>query len=529
MGPVVARSWLACLAMVCAACSLVVDFPDHPPAQETQDGGLDGGPRLDSSADARGDTQAPAPDSSDGTSCKTHAGCDSDQLCCPNMIGALECVATGVLGCIDCGLGCSDPRAPNCSNSRTCECVAGTNKGCDQGQMCNGSGPTATCGECAGDADCAMKEGKTFCEAGKCVACRGSLGCSGRTPICSNNTCIGCDDSAPATSCPAGLTCSPGLGCGGCKADQAIVGANGCMPESTTPICKADSAGLTTCQACTTNTECKFQGGQGYCATGRCSNICDGDSPPGNNGCVTPAKPLCKPASNVAGGYDCAACVEADCTPTNQRCATAGTKAGSCVQCLTSADCKSGLAPVCDATTFACRARTAADCVAPTPVLSGAGECVECTLPQHCAGSAKGTICVAGKNVCGQCNSNADCPAAAPTCNPTTSLCELGCTASVCLAQPVAKLCNAVTNQCVQCATDAQCPVGATPLCSSGFCAGCDAVAGTVGAVDALCDNKTRGTSCVRAGMYKGWCAQCGAGIGTCLGNQSCTAALVCQ
>jgi hypothetical protein len=538
MGPV-ARSWLASVAVFFSACSLVVDFPDKVP----EDAGLDAAPGT---RDAAGDVvtadvrpDRSAPEAGPGQTCGKDTDCDTNELCC-NVNNAMSCVDTNVQRCTACNAGCDSPRAPNCGQ-RVCECVPGTGKACDPGQTCDNAGAMPRCVECTGDNDCAMVAGKPFCDNEKCVQCkRGAMadsssddvGCGdARTPICGpDRTCIGCDDSLPATKCPGTLVCSPGLGCGGCKADQPIIVANGCAQESS-PICKSVD-NLTQCVPCTTNVECKFAEGQGYCAGGRCSNKCDGDGQLGANGCTNPAAPFCKLATGVPGGYDCAGCVAADCS-NGTYCATAGAKAGACVQCRTNADCpQNGLAPICDQTSFTCRARAMTDCAATpaTPILSPTGTCVQCVNDTQCTG---GLHCSPTKNTCVQCATFADCPATAPTCNPTTNVCEAGCSELLCMGQAVAKHCNAAMTQCVQCRTSLDCPVSATPLCNAaGACVACTAMPGTTPAVDALCDAKTRGTQCVRTGANTGKCGACGPGTGTlvCPLPQACEpATLLCQ
>jgi hypothetical protein len=51
--------------------------------------------------------------------------------------------------------------------------------------------------------------------------------------------------------------------------------------------------------------------------------------------CLDPAQPICDPAS-----HQCRGCVAADCSGSKPVCATSGTAAGSCVQCLVESDCK---------------------------------------------------------------------------------------------------------------------------------------------------------------------------------------------
>ncbi|HEX5657329.1 MAG TPA: hypothetical protein VFX59_09040 [Polyangiales bacterium] len=542
--------------MFIAACSLVVDFPDQAASpDQDRDSGLDARVDRDDGGDVetRDATADGSRQDSSRAECAKDTDCNSDQLCCSDQ-NVLACVPANVTSCTACGVGCTEPSAPNCG-ARVCECVKDTGKGCDPGQTCDSTGGTSRCVECANDNDCAGVTGKPLCDlaSNKCVQCKrgdnldssaDDVGCSEvRSPICGpSNTCIGCDDTVAASKCPGMTVCSPGLGCGGCKADVPTVGLNGCTQESA-PICRASESGLTLCQACTTNAECKFAEGQGYCANGRCSNKCDGDAVLGPNGCTAAAAPFCKPASNVPGGYDCAACSPADCT-NGTFCATTGSKAGSCVQCRMNIDCpQNGLAPICDATSFTCRARTMADCVAPTPFLSTtgatAGTCVECGSNDQCAASAKGPFCNTATGNCGACATSANCPATTPTCDTATNTCVVGCTLAVCAMQPVAKFCNTAMTACVQCNTSLDCPVEPSPtpapLCAAGACVPCTQYPGSNAERDAACYTKTTGARCFRqantmSNAYVGLCGICEPGQGQCTGAATCSpTSFVCQ
>lgn len=508
------RSWLACALVICAACSAIVDFPDKAPPTEDPDSGMDSGSADAASdalvdarrSDAAGDAQQ---DSGPPMTCATNANCDSNQLCCPSE-GTNKCVGISSRGCTACNQACDNAAAPNCG-ARVCECVMGTGKGCEPGQLCVGQGPTARCVECTIDADCAAKGGSAQCIDSKCAQCtRGAMldsadddvGCSGATPICGElNTCIGCNDATPATQCPGDAKCTPGLGCAGCKLNTPIGLANNGCPDGL-PICRTGSTGLE-CGKCLTNLDCKYVEGQGYCheLTGLCSNKCDPDAT-GPNGCATAAAPFCKPAPTVPGGYDCAPCASGDCTG-GKFCATAGNSAGSCVQCRDNADCpQNGLSPVCDASTNTCRARTMADCAAPTPYIDTTGVCVECTNKSHCDMNPKGPWCSAARRVCGQCSTDVECPGAKPVCNPTTSICEIGCLGVACPTHPEAPFCDQAKMYCVQCLSSTNCSAAAAPICNpAGTCVACTS--------DSSCMAKTAGSFCVSSGPRIGECAAC--------------------
>jgi hypothetical protein len=530
------RSWLACVLVVCSACSAIVDFPDKAPSR-TPDGSIDGG--LMDAAMAMIDARRPGSgddarvDTGTAVDCTRNTDCSSSELCCPVM-GSNECVATNVERCTSCNQGCNSPAAPNCG-ARVCECVAGTGKGCEAGQLCVGQGAAAKCVECTTNAECAQKGGATQCVDSKCVQCsRGAMldssdddvGCSGATPICGEtNTCVGCNDAAPATQCPGDGMCTPGLPCGGCKLNTPIgLSSNGC-PDGN-PICKTIN-GAQQCAGCVNNLDCKFVEGQGYCheLTGLCSNKCDPDGATGANGCVTPGAPYCKPAAGVPGGYDCAACTAGDCT-VGKFCATAGNHAGSCVQCRDSSDCNpNGLSPVCDASTNTCRARTMADCAAPTPYLDGTFTCVECINDDPCR--PMGKVCNLALRRCAQCSDDMQCSPAKPTCDQTTGTCKTGCSALTCTAlYPVlAPQCSDDLTSCVQCKASSNCNGDPTkPICSvAGTCVACDLLMPIPNAGDAACDSRERGTQCITSKGPNGRCGACDpARPATCPGATTC-------
>jgi hypothetical protein len=536
--------------VICSACSLVADFPDHPPRTNSEDSGIDSGPATEEAgrdAQVEAATDAARAEAS-VTSCKAHTECDADELCC-GVNNSNQCVEANVQRCGDCDQGCTSARAPNCGQ-RVCECVPGTGKACDPGLICAGQGADAKCVECASSNDCAMVSGKPFCVANKCVECdRGAMldssaddvGCSDatdvKTPICgADNTCVGCDDSKADLHCPGTQVCSPGLGCGGCKADATSIGVsvNGCQESA--PICKVVSD-LARCVGCTTNLECKYPAGQGYCAqtTGQCSNTCDPDGAYGANGCTVATAPFCKPVAGTSA-FACAACAAGDCT-NGTFCATTGAQAGACVGCRMNADCNpNGLAPVCDQTSFTCRARTMADCAATpaTPVIDSTGKCVQCINDVQCP---TGQHCSPTKQTCGQCADSATCPLNAPTCNTNTGTCEASCTDAVCaLSHSPATLCDTVTKACMECKTSPQAPVALTcpperPLCSSvNTCVKCGDIPGDPSVANNACYLRTTGSTCLRTGNNAGKCGVCDPGAIACTGALTCNPTLlVCQ
>jgi len=82
---------------------------------------------------------------------------------------------------------------------------------------CSGTAPICdetlhSCRACAGDPDCSVLSDTPFCTAaGRCVACKKDVDCSGRTPVCgSAGTCRACNANA---DCASGV-CNPNGACG---------------------------------------------------------------------------------------------------------------------------------------------------------------------------------------------------------------------------------------------------------------------------------------------------------------------------
>ncbi|HEY2407507.1 MAG TPA: hypothetical protein VGI10_15960 [Polyangiaceae bacterium] len=114
-------------------------------------------------------------------------------------------------------------------------------------------------------------------------------------------------------------------------------------------------------------------------------------------------------------------------------------------------------------------------CVCPPSPAQPAGTGESCTKSADCPSggaqvAAPGAASVCSANVCKQCASNTDCPAAIPACvtlngqyGAFAQCLECGLDADCPLASP-----HCVSHACVKCATDADCAVG---VCTSGACA----------------------------------------------------------
>jgi len=203
--------------------------------------------------------------------------------------------------------------------------------------------------------------------------------------------------------------------------------------------------------------------------------------------CPNPAKGFC------VGGV-CTACSASLCAGKvdggTAVCATTGTAAGQCVECVAPSQCANPAKSFC--VNNACTGCTASLCsggvdggTAAVCATSGsaAGQCVECVVDGQCTKDPAKGFCAG--NAC------------------------TGCTAALCSVRTDGKTTCATTGtaagQCVECSGDAQCTKDpAKGFCVSNACTGCS----TPGATG--CAARTDGkTTCAATGTLAGQCAQC--------------------
>lgn len=509
-----------CALLVLSACSFVVDFPeaqqeDRDPATDEMDAGERGKRDSGAGRDAKPDAKPDAKGGEASIACNpdNHNGCGKNQLCCSaGASRAPSCVDVSQGACESCNNACTDRSRPYCSErDKGCECELGTGKGCEPGTLCSkGEDGIARCVQCNVDSDC--KSPTPVCLQNRCVQCdRGKSaddasddrGCSGATPICGpRNTCESCVD-APKSNCPNGQSCTPGVGCFGCRLDDAT------SCPAATPICRevtVAGARQRQCTSCTANAECKLP--YLYCdeSTGRCNKTCDPGKGGENDACEGELS-ICKQQPN--GEVACEACESSDCEGAKPHCATAGhQRRGQCIGCRNNGDCVSGTAPVCDSTRFECRARVAEDCRGTDKPHFVAGECVACTIDDHCEDG----YCSA--NVCGECKTSAECRGmpSTPICNTSMSpsRCVAGCASDTqCAGQPGTPFCDSTRGVCVACKADNSCPASA-PLCVDGACKPCTEAGNQA---DQKCAARASGGGpfCIRGGPSdrKGRCGAC--------------------
>jgi len=203
--------------------------------------------------------------------------------------------------------------------------------------------------------------------------------------------------------------------------------------------------------------------------------------------CPNPAKGFC------VGGV-CTACSASLCAGKvdggTAVCATTGTAAGQCVECVAPSQCTNPAKSFC--VNNACTGCTANLCsggvdggTAAVCATSGsaAGQCVECVADGQCTKDPAKGFCAG--NTC------------------------MGCTAALCSVRTDGKTTCATTGtsagQCVECSGDAQCTKDpAKAFCVSNACTGCS----TSGATG--CAGRTDGkTTCATIGTAAGQCVVC--------------------
>jgi hypothetical protein len=240
-------------------------------------------------------------------------------------------------------------------------------------------------------------------------------------------------------------------------------------------------------------------------ATNKCGGcVTNGDCPASDAICNT-ASNSCGPCNGNYGSSATAPCPSQS-TPL---CATTGTLAGTCVACLTGADCTTAAAPACSTLTSTCTAcdgdegtgATAACPASTAPYCQAAGTCGKCTQDSDCAtGTHAGPRCDVTTGACGDtCSNDATCNAG--DAGGTAKWCDSLGDGGMGVCQP-------------------KIPNG-SPLPSGGFCSTIGSSACASGACDPT-DNEcgiANGQSCPTqgaAGCRSGACVASGPNAGKC-------------
>jgi len=145
----------------------------------------------------------------------------------------------------------------------------------------------------------------------------------------------------------------------------------------------------------------------------------------------------------------------------------------TCVQCLTSTDCKDSATPACDTTT---------------------NTCVQCITSTDCKNGAK-PACDTAKNTCVGCVGNNDCKdATKPLCDTAAAQC-VACLKQADCTSATASACSA--GVCTACTVDADCSnIAGKGVCDAGTCVQCTgkkfAACGQDSGTPLVCDSLNR-------------------------------------
>ena len=390
---------------------------------------------------------------------------DLDSDCDGNKDNGCACLSDAACGGPNSGQVCD-------RTSFTCVlgCHAGTGNGCSSGLRCTAQGSeTGACVACLTDTDCGAAGSGTLCDTSThtChLGCTGGAqtGCPGGLVCTSQNnqvgSCVACVADSDCGGAHSGLVCNAGhacvLGCrgdgNGCSAgltctsqDAALGKCVGCLTDANCGGPKSGSVCDTDKQTCTVG--CKGTDGNGcsgnlVCtsmngATGNCAGcVHDSDCGPANGGAVCEATShTCQAGCRAAEGSGCAGNLV--CTSTTQ-------EIGSCVGCLTDANCgdaKSGI--VCDVSTrqckVGCRGAEGNACsgnLVCTSVDDKIGKCAACTKDADCGDAKSGLFC-----------------------DTTTLSCQVGCHSggNGCSGKLVCSTTDGTAGKCTGCGNDTDC------------------------------------------------------------------------
>lgn len=280
---------------------------------------------------------------------------------------------------------------------------------------------------------------------GSCVACTGAGHCGSHRVCSPTGTCVACTSDA---HCSSGYVCGP---TGTCSA-ACTVHADCGPPSGVAPlVVPANAPGVTT--ACADDGDCTWSSDRPHCvATGDNAGLCaecadDGDCATGK---------VCDPDHSA-----CVACVTAaDCDP-DKACYR-----GACVAPFSAAT------PACAAHGGCSECTADQHCPAGTFCATATSTCVQCTHDAHCAGKSSAHMACTSTGLClPACTTNADCPAATPTCH------DGACRATTPL--------GVVALEGAEGYADAE-GLGATPCVADSHCAGHLEVCGPAGRCQAL-------------------------------------------
>ncbi len=367
-----------------------------------------------------------------------------------------------------------------------------------------------------------------------CGALEGLNPCTWRgSNINGGNNCPAPGNGTPAKACytcsAGNNTCPPGLpicsqvngvyGCSVCSADFGS-GAAGACPTSDFPVCETLSGACVECTA-TKPGACAAQGKACDPTVDKCvACLTDNNGLPLSVGeCPTNA-PFCINPGVNSTCVQCKAGGVAVCTALGQVCDT-GTN--TCVDCLSSTDCKTAANPICDTATNKCVACAGDRLTGPAPQCPTAplpacvsGACKQCSTTDQTACAGVTPKCDTANNVCVECNVNGDCAAGKPFCVAHT--CSNACLTDLQCTSPTAPKCgvDGLCHECIEGAPlgDALCKTPALApktICSGTSCTQCKTFA-DCGGPTPVCDT------------VQGLCVACGGNFPVAGGCQDATA-----
>ena len=286
------------------------DAADAGDSAETGGGDAagDASPTDGATSDARND--APSADAGavvycgNPSDCTAEETCGTDGVCHRGNCTSIPCINQYQCAVTSSGPACVRGNAKGCSADRHClgsercidgACVlvtelctdraqCGAGKACADGRCvttCTADGQcapgflcrtalgvcTAKAEPCTHTRDCASRD--EVCVDGACVPrCNASGACGAGNGVCVDNGCVPsakipaeCDGQGTPTGCPAGSICLHRHCYVSCAAD-----AGGCNPQSTAPVCKTVSLGMSSYAVCgtadTLGSECDLTAGR---------------------------------------------------------------------------------------------------------------------------------------------------------------------------------------------------------------------------------------------------------------------------
>ena len=257
-------------------------------------------------------------------------------------------------------------------------------------------------GTCGVNGDC-LDPAKSFCVAGACTGCTTGLcttAVDGGAAVCaatgpSSGKCVECISDGECAKNPAKGFCVNNV-CTACTATLCAATVDG----GAALVCATTGPAAGQCVECIDSTGCTMNPAKGFCV----SNACTGCQSAGTAAC-SGAKPTCATMGSAAGqcvecidntgctaspakgfcvGNACTGCTAAICagrTDGKTACATTGGFVGQCVACTSNAQC-SGTTPICNTAADTCRScANDGECSAIGPGV--------CMTDGHCATNAE--------------------------------------------------------------------------------------------------------------------------------------------